>query len=423
MKTTKKVVVSNGFNRFHLMHAAAELDRLGELATCFTGFYPSPFWKTCLKATRLNQVARFSQLNDRGVSLRKGRMVAMPWIEALNAVGTSLGSEWLKTSARHAFARRAAKRLPRLGASIFHYRSGFGHHAVKTAKAHGMIALCDHSIAHPDMVEFLVNHQGRYPRAHEIPHLGPLWRDIASDVRQADATLVVSDFVRDTFIQRGYDPSRLHVIYLGVDDNFVTCLDDLIARGWPPPKTDDSLRLTFAGTISRRKGVPELAQALEGLSDLPWTLDLIGPVDDDISSDHASFLKDPRVRLKGVVSRHDLAKNLLAADILLFPSLAEGSARVVFDALAAGCYVITTKNAGSIVQDNVHGALVAPGDVRAIQHALYAAAADEDRMVAIGEANARELRRDWRQSQYGGKLKVLYEELLSKAPIRPSKAP
>ncbi|MEM9443584.1 MAG: hypothetical protein AAGA73_24340, partial [Pseudomonadota bacterium] len=59
----------------------------------------------------------------------------------------------------------------------------------------------------------------------------------------------------------------------------------------------------------------------------------------------------------------------------------------------------------------------------AIQHALYAAAADEDRMVAIGEANARELRRDWRQSQYGGKLKVLYEELLSKAPIRPSKAP
>ena len=46
---------------------------------------------------------------------------------------------------------------------------------------------------------------------------------------------------------------------------------------------------------------------------------------------------------------------------LRLPASVEGSARVVFEALAAGCYVITTPNAGSIVKDEVHGALVEPG--------------------------------------------------------------
>lgn len=230
----KGVVVSNGFNRFHLMHAAAELDRHGKLAACFTGFYPGWFWRACIRAARLDQLARFSRLVDRGVSLPEGQVVSMPWIEALNFLGTSIDSEAVKQAARHLFARQVARQLPGIGASIFHYRSGFGHKAVRMAKATGMIALCDHSIAHPDLVEYIVDHHGRYPLPHETPTPGRFWKDIASDVRQADAVLVCSDFVRDTFLQRGCDPSRLHVIYYGVDENFLTCLDDLLAAGRRP---------------------------------------------------------------------------------------------------------------------------------------------------------------------------------------------
>ena len=44
------------------------------------------------------------------------------------------------------------------------------------------------------------------------------------------------------------------------------------------------------------------------------------------------------------------------AEVFVFPSLAEGSARVVAMAMAAGCYVITTPNSGSVVRDGAMGA-------------------------------------------------------------------
>ena len=43
-----------------------------------------------------------------------------------------------------------ARRLRREeGIRIYHYRAGFGQASVQTAKELGIVALCDHSIAHP----------------------------------------------------------------------------------------------------------------------------------------------------------------------------------------------------------------------------------------------------------------------------------
>ena len=423
MPTNNDIIVSNGFDRFHLMHAAAELADRGRLAACFTGFYPGPIWRGRLRTTRLDRLTRISRLFDRDVTLPADRLISTPLLEGLNFVGAQLRNEWIKKSARHLFARRVAELLTGIGASIFHYRSGFGHLAVKMAKARGMIALCDHSIAHPELVEHLVAHKGRYPLPQQTTEIGCLWKDVAVDVHQADAVLVCSDFVKDTFLKRGCDPSRLHVIYYGVDDHFLACVDDLLATSEARMSDGEQLRLIFAGAISRRKGVPELVQALSGLSGLPWTLDLVGPVDPDISVSYGAFLADPRVTLSGVLSRRELARHLINADALLFPSLAEGSARIVFDALAAGCYVITTQNAGSIVQSDVHGALIEPGDVIAIQNAVRRAAADRAMVAAIGRHNADEIRRKWRKSQYGEKLIELYDQLSSVARAASSDVP
>ena len=53
---------------------------------------------------------------------------------------------------------------------------------------------------------------------------------------------------------------------------------------------------------------------------------------------------------------------LQKADIFLFPSLVEGSAKVIFEAMASGCAVITP-NSGSIVEHNKGGFVVKAGNL------------------------------------------------------------
>jgi glycosyltransferase involved in cell wall biosynthesis len=110
--------------------------------------------------------------------------------------------------------------------------------------------------------------------------------------------------------------------------------------------------------------------------------------------------------------RHDeVALRMLEADVFVFPSLAEGSARVVFEALACGCYVITTPNAGSIVQDGVHGALVPAGDADALAAAIRAAASRRQTIRDVGQYNAELVRSEYRQRRYGEALDQLYDDV------------
>jgi glycosyltransferase involved in cell wall biosynthesis len=99
------------------------------------------------------------------------------------------------------------------------------------------------------------------------------------------------------------------------------------------------------------------------------------------------------------------------AHVFVFPSLAEGSARVVFEALATACYVITTPNSGSIVEDGIHGALIPPGDVESIGGAIRRAAGDVARVAEIGRSNQLLIHSSYRQADYGTALVALYDSL------------
>ena len=100
--------------------------------------------------------------------------------------------------------------------------------------------------------------------------------------------------------------------------------------------------------------------AMGRLANLPWRLEVAGQVSPALVKPSRSFFSDPRVNYLGYMSLRDLASAMTRADVFVFPSLAEGSARVVFDALACGCYVITTPNSGSIVEQGTHGGSLCP---------------------------------------------------------------
>lgn len=402
--TVRDILIANGFDRYHLLTAAVEAERRGRLERCIAGFYPTER----LARLGLDRWGRTARLMDRKVALADERLVTMPILETAGHLGGRLLGERAIASARRRFSANARRVVQTSNARLYHYRTGFGHGSAIAARQKGMATLADHSIAHPGVLGHLVQNQGRLPASGQQGDISLTWRDVMDDLRHADRVLVNSDFVKETFVHQGWDPERIDVIYQGLDESFF----DLLERAATPERNDGgSLKLVFAGAFEQRKGADHLAKALARLDDTSWTLDLIGPINEAMRARHAAFLADPRVTVVGRVGRGELARHLKAADVFLFPSLAEGSARVVFEALAAGCFVITTKNSGSIVQDEKHGFIVQPDDPTTTADAVRRAHSDRAMLQKIGEANHAVVRDHHRQSGYGDALMAVYDRL------------
>jgi len=230
---------------------------------------------------------------------------------------------------------------------------------------------------------------------------------VLRDIENADWIVVNSDFVRETFEWVGFDTTRVKVIYAGVEAEF---MDSIPGRD---AKLDEGpLRLLFAGEIGQRKGADVLFRALSTLNGVDWNLDLIGAITPAIAAGWSEFLNDPRVTWHGTVRIRQLAALMSRAEVFVFPSLAEGSARVVAMAMAAGCYVVTTPNSGSVVRDGIHGRLVPPGDHEALAATLMEIADRRGTVLPIGRANADLIRREFLVEHYVDRVISFYNQVL-----------
>lgn len=414
------IIISNGFNKFHLAVAASEMNRRCLLSRFITGAYPNVYLVDLCSKVGISRHGKLARLLDRKEKIDDRLVLSMWASEAVYNAGIytnrtfrmSTIGRWVERMGFRVYGRGAVSTIKCAaanGAKIYHYRAGFGHESVDAANIAGLITLCDHSAAHPEVQEYLVENKGKLPTREDGCPIDPLLSDINQDIERAKAVLVNSQFVKDTFINRGWNPQLIHVVYLGIDDKFL----NEIPTGKEINNNAGTFQLLFAGRFEKQKGAEDLLKALRLLKDKEWELKIAGNISPEIKSRFHNDLKDERICQMGWLSRRNLAAEMVKTDGFVFPSLAEGSARVIFEALACGCYVITTPNSGSIVKDGVHGRLVPPGDAESLSSAIRETmASPRERLRETGRRNAREVRDQYRQTQYGDKLLSLYQELL-----------
>ncbi|MEO8779649.1 MAG: glycosyltransferase family 4 protein, partial [Rhodanobacter sp.] len=124
--------------------------------------------------------------------------------------------------------------------------------------------------------------------------------------------------------------------------------------GRPIPK-----RVLFAGSIQLRKGPQYLAQAAARIARVDPDIQFVFA--GGVSAAAAEQLSGPNIELLGHVSRERMRAEFLQADIFAFPSLAEGSAGVVLEAMAAGLPIVATREAGVEFADGESGIVVPAG--------------------------------------------------------------
>jgi glycosyltransferase involved in cell wall biosynthesis len=181
----------------------------------------------------------------------------------------------------------------------------------------------------------------------------------------ADVILCGSSFVRNGIAACGGPAERCVVVPYGVDGRFRMPLRE--DHGGP-------LRVLTIGHVGLRKGSPYVLAAAMALAGVA-SFRMVGPI--KVLPPAMTKLKE-YVQLSGPVPRSDIAAHFAWADVFLLPSLCEGSATVIYEALAASLPVVCTENCGSVVRDGVEGRIVPIRDSNAIIEALAGLARDAE---------------------------------------------
>lgn len=143
------------------------------------------------------------------------------------------------------------------------------------------------------------------------------------------------------------------------------------------------LRVIFAGTLMLEKGVQYIYEALHSRPDLAVQMDFFGPV--NLTPLGVRRLGEVGT-VHGSVARSQLLREFRDADVLLFPSLSEGSALVTLEATALGLPVVATEEAGAPAS-----AMVIPTrSPEAIIDAIEALADDPARLERLAAASVAE---------------------------------
>jgi glycosyltransferase involved in cell wall biosynthesis len=220
----------------------------------------------------------------------------------------------------------------------------------------------------------------------------------------ATALLVPSDAVASSFLERGFDEARLRRHRYGC-----TPSAPIVRRSDP----GRGLTAVFLGRVEPRKGVHHALDAwIASQASADGRLLIFGAIDDDYHAMIADRLAHPGVELRGITTSP--LDELAGADVLLMPSVEEGSALVTYEAQVAGCVPLVSTAAGALLEHDVHGLLHEVGDIATLTAQLDLLAAHPEtleRLRSAAMAHAPEL--SWAAAAqslldaYGGSLAVI----------------
>jgi glycosyltransferase involved in cell wall biosynthesis len=218
---------------------------------------------------------------------------------------------------------------------------------------------------------------------------------VKNSLKYIDYYIVPSDFVKKSLINEGIDETKIFVVPFGVD----------ITKFKPVEKDyNGTFKVAFSGNVNNRKGILYLIQAWRELNLKDAELNIYGRVYPEVKK-YFKNAEKYNIKIHGFVSNiyGELPKN----HVYVFPSLLEGSAKSIYEALACGLPVITTKNAGSVVEDEKEGGIIPTQDIEILKEKILFFYNNRNKIEEFGK-NARKKAEQYTWENYGKRVNEIY---------------
>ena len=198
------------------------------------------------------------------------------------------------------------------------------------------------------------------------------------EYERATGLLVPSEYSMRTFLERGVPDQKLILHRYGfAGERFFA----------PEPRTAGPLTAIFVGRCEPRKGLHHALRAWldSGAAAGGGRFTICGAFDPDYRKLLEPLLAHPSIEVTGFTS--DPASLMRQSDVLVLPSLEEGSALVTYEAQACGCVLVVSDAAGARCRDGVEGLVHRAGDVKALTSQLRRVHADRGFLLRLRDVS------------------------------------
>jgi glycosyltransferase involved in cell wall biosynthesis len=218
------------------------------------------------------------------------------------------------------------------------------------------------------------------------------------EISEADYIFVPTKRIADDFVRYGKEREKVKCISYGFNPN----------RFFVGQKKDAIFRILFVGIIGVRKGVYYLLEAVKQLNLKNIEVLLISPIEEEF--------KPVLSRYEGLfkhinsLPNESLVQVYQNSSVFAFPSLAEGSAYVTYEAMASGLPIIASENAGAVARDGKDGFIIPIKNIEILKEKILLLYENEDLRSKMGESAA-EYVKQFTWENYYKNLQRVYQEI------------
>jgi glycosyltransferase involved in cell wall biosynthesis len=332
------IIVHGRFDAFDL---ARELTQRGHDVTLFTNY---PAYAAARFGVPKQKVVSFL---SHGVSSRVlSRLIPKRWGGKLEKVFNSIFAKW------------AAEQITRTRWDVVMAFSGVAEDTFKAVAGTGTLTCLARGSAH-------IREQWRL--LHEEETRAGTWVEKPSDwiiareereYEMADLIHVLSTFAHNSFSAQGVPAAKLFKLQLGVNTKAFTATPAVLEERCQRILAGAPLRVLNVGTFTLRKGARYLADAIRCLHGKNFSFRFVGPCGKDAY--HLRNLMRDRAEFVGKRPQGELPQEYSWGDVFILPTIEDGFAAVLTQALAAGLPLVASPNcaAPDLIEDGVSGWLV-----------------------------------------------------------------
>jgi glycosyltransferase involved in cell wall biosynthesis len=373
-------VTQISIGRFHHLHLARQLEKRGILDAVYTG-YP-----------------RFKLADESGIP--RSKIHTFPWLLAPYLACGRLGlngSAWLDREwtwlAQESLDRYVAWNLKE--PTVLIALSGSGLYAGRKAQELGGVHICDRGSSHIRVQEQLLR--------EEYERYGSRWRGIdprliakeEAEYEQADSISIPSQFCYDSFLEQGVPATKLIKLPYGAR----------LGRFYPPASPNsnhEEFRILFVGAAGPRKGFIDLLNAFKRFRHPAKKLFLVGSLALEAKAILART-DQSQITVLGTVPNPQLRQHYSQASVFVLPSIEEGLAMVIGEAMACGCPVIASTNTGAseLITDGLDGFIVPIRSPEVIADRFQQLADQPELRMQMGQAALERVQRIGGWDAYG----------------------